>query len=623
MAESEQEKIFRTKVVPIMNKVRNDLGAKQAEEYRKQNTSLSGHMMSMAGGMMVDGGMSIQQATDFRLQKTGKWNSKTTEDYVKMVKKELQRQHINVDAAMEKKMIDKMVKDNIPKSSIDYVVRRGGSKTIFYTPPKGLDKKITEQAEKQYNPTIKEKAAGEILGVVTDYASCPIPLKVNILKAFPAFGIPSLCYYMNHSDKEGNKKTGNQKTVKFVPLWMLTQAGINNYATSTQDQLKKAHDWAKKNADYYEKLIARLHSKNHHSYISKGDGKEHTIEEAEIRLKEYRLFAQKTSSALDLSQIRSELPVSVDKLKTANASQLAEANSFVVRKVKYYGKKFEDCVKNNRLTYKDADRQGGEHTYDEYDIRCRQYILYAEKVQAEMARREVARQKKAEADKPTVSESVNSSESASVNGATQSASDSAQSKSTTTNWNNFFSEQGLSVSGDIWNNLGYIFSMLPDLVVGMFTGKNKNMTFKNNLLPLSMIMMGMFSRRNPLLKIILMGFGGMMLFKNASKSIIGEAVGGQPSNKTYKSYADEPLDSRIKDVAVKGNSMMATIDGMPMVVTIESPSAIDAYNKGKLPLNTLANAVLKKYDSEHGNLANTYEQKINESEEQTRNIGIR
>lgn len=254
-----------------------------------------------------------------------------------------------------------------------------------------------------------------------------------------------------------------------------------------------------------------------------------------------------------------------------------------------------------------------------------------------MARRETERQKKAKVDKPTVSDNVNSSESTSANFATQSVSNNVQSNSattstnphggmssTTTSWNNFLSEQGFSVGNDIWNNLGYIFAMLPDLVVGMFTGQNKNMTFKNNLLPLGMIMMGMFSRRNPLLKLILMGFGGMMLFKNASRAIIeDESTRQSSSSKTYKSYADEPLDSRIKDVVMKGNSMIATIDGLPMVVNIESPSAVDAYYKGKLPLNTLANAVLQKYDAQNGDLSKTYEEEISQAAEKTHNIAIR
>ena len=105
MAETAQDKIFRTKVIPIMNKVRNDLQSKQADELRAHSTSFAGLMAGAAG---PDGGMSSIQAHNDTLRYTGKWTSKTTEDYIEMVKKELKRQHITVNAAMEQKMIDKM-----------------------------------------------------------------------------------------------------------------------------------------------------------------------------------------------------------------------------------------------------------------------------------------------------------------------------------------------------------------------------------------------------------------------------------------------------------------------------------------------------------------------------------
>ena len=50
---------------------------------------------------MVDSQTQMQS-----LRYTGDCISKTAEDYIELVKKELQRQHITVDSAMEKKMID-------------------------------------------------------------------------------------------------------------------------------------------------------------------------------------------------------------------------------------------------------------------------------------------------------------------------------------------------------------------------------------------------------------------------------------------------------------------------------------------------------------------------------------
>ena len=44
MAESEQDRIFRKKVIPIMNKVRNELQDKMAAELKEHTTSFAGLM---------------------------------------------------------------------------------------------------------------------------------------------------------------------------------------------------------------------------------------------------------------------------------------------------------------------------------------------------------------------------------------------------------------------------------------------------------------------------------------------------------------------------------------------------------------------------------------------------
>lgn len=111
-----------------MDKVRNDLQDKQADEYRKHAFSLGG---LFAGAVGPDGGMSATAAYNDTINYTGKWNTKTTEDYIDMVKDELKRQHIMVDESIEKMMIDKMISDRIPKSSIDISSRNQHSKPFF------------------------------------------------------------------------------------------------------------------------------------------------------------------------------------------------------------------------------------------------------------------------------------------------------------------------------------------------------------------------------------------------------------------------------------------------------------------------------------------------------------
>ncbi len=114
-----------------MDNVRDRLLRNQADEFREHSFSFGS---LMAGAIGPDGGMAATQSYNDRLRYTGKWNSKTTEDYIEMVKKELKLVGVTVDAAMEKKMIDKMIKDKIPRSSIEYIIRKAATSTLFYLP---------------------------------------------------------------------------------------------------------------------------------------------------------------------------------------------------------------------------------------------------------------------------------------------------------------------------------------------------------------------------------------------------------------------------------------------------------------------------------------------------------
>ena len=172
MPESANERLFRTKVLPIMDKVIADLCHNQAEEIVKHTNSFP---YILNGTADPDGGMAAQAASFDTLRYTGKWNSKHTEDYINMVKDELKKQKITVTPEIEKMMIDKMIKDEVPKSSIEYIIRKAATNTIFYLPQamnkSPLEKHISEQAERQYNPSRIEKGAGYVLGATADYLS--------------------------------------------------------------------------------------------------------------------------------------------------------------------------------------------------------------------------------------------------------------------------------------------------------------------------------------------------------------------------------------------------------------------------------------------------------------------
>lgn len=162
--------IFTSKVVPIMDKVRSDLNSKCADEVEALQNSWA---YLGAGAAGPDGGAAAMSAQMTNLRHVGKWNSKTVEDYVEMVKKELKKHNIKVTADIEKKMIDKMIKEQVPKSSIEYIMKKAATSTIFYLPQavtsSPLQNHIEAQAEKRYNPSVFEKTAGWALGSAADY----------------------------------------------------------------------------------------------------------------------------------------------------------------------------------------------------------------------------------------------------------------------------------------------------------------------------------------------------------------------------------------------------------------------------------------------------------------------
>ena len=186
-------------------------------------------------------------------------------------------------------------------------------------------------------------------------------------------------------------------------------------------------------------------------------------------------------------------------------------------------------------------------------------------------------------------------------------------------WGGLFDSVGLTGFSDVFKNLGYVLAMLPDMMIGMFTGKTKSLSVQQNLLPIAAIVMGMFVR-NPLLKMLLIGLGGANLLNKATHEILGET----PSAKEvrYRPYADELLNARISHPQLNGNLLVATIDGIPCTVTLQE-SVVDAYQKGTLPINTLANAVLAKYDEQRMEVEQNYERQMAESEHREISRGIR
>lgn len=436
-----------------MDNVRDRLLRNQADEFREHSFSF-GNLM--AGAIGPDGGMAATQSYNDRLRYTGKWNSKTTEDYIEMVKKELKLVGVTVDAAMEKKMIDKMIKDKIPRSSIEYIIRKAATSTLFYLPQEvaksPLEKSMDAEAERRYNPSAWEKNTGRAIGSVTD------------LLCMGGFG-------------------GGWKT---AATWVGGDLVLSHFADKHEDRSDVP-------------LVIR-------------PGMEEEYRKAQKAVKQQEQKEEKQGS-------------------TAESKEVAEE--------------------------------------------------------------ETPTETPASPEQTPAEQAAGTPEQTNMDG-----------------WQGLLTSFGLNGIGDITHNLGYVLAMLPDMLVGLFTGKTKSINLKDNMMPIVSIVAGMFVR-NPILKLVLIGMGGLNLINKAGHEAMDNFKEQQHpetshSQTHYRVYPDEPLNGRIVNPEIRANCLVATIDRVPCTIALPD-RVVDAYTQGALPLNTLANAVLARHDQMRQMASENYE----------------
>ena len=471
---------FTTKVEPIMDRVMQDLRSRQAEETRRFMRSPAYILSGISG---PDGGMASQAIALDSLRVTGEWNSKTAEDYVEMVKAELRKEGITVTPQIEEMMIEKMARDQVPQSSIDYILRKAAGNSIFGLPEEArktpLQREIEERAEEMYNPTKVEKGIGWGLGAAADFATM------------------------------GGLGGGVVSGLKFVGADLAINAVIDTVDASQRKDVPK--------------VIAPGHEEE---WLAMNGGKQ---EETEPVQKEPAIQEQPP-----VEQMEPE-------------PQAVPASEETAKK--------------------------------------------------EVAQAPVQETKKSAPEQQAV-----------------------RAKSNTGGWQGILTGLGLNGIGDIGRNAGYILAMLPDILLGMFTGKTQSLGIKDNLVPIASIMAGLFVK-NPLLKMTLIGLGGANLINKAGHEQLAKRDGVSAesvSQNRYLQYEDQKMNPRIRDAQIQGNTLIASIDGIPVTVTLPD-KVMEAHAVGALPLGTLANAVLEKCDrmQEVSEARDRFEE---ESRSQTRGI---
>lgn len=552
---------FDGKLAPVMKQVRDDLTHKQLEERGRYQSSLAGVLASAnpyAGN------------TDFVLKQTGKWNSKTTEDYLEMcnqkiwkdknivkdlatiagewrnaVVKEIGRSKYDalskacgedlayayVAQRMEDLMIGKLVKDNTPKSTMDYIVRKAAQNSIWGLQEELMKSPLTVEiearGEKAYKPSKTEKFAGRATASVVDAVTMG---GIGSWKSLATLVGSDMALGYILDSKKGNAEQRKEQAMELsISKGVFGQNG--NAFTGFRSQAKKVN--ATDNG-YVKTLNSKLHNKIH--------------------------IPQKAFTPMAWTDNSFKFPFQKEQEKRNDPKYKNVPLIVAPGKEDAY---LEEKAKHDAAKVAEAER------------------IIKERNETE-ALQEDAEQQQSEDTQQEQPERDNS------NG-----------------WEGLLKNFGLNGFSDIGNNLGYVIAMLPDILVGLFTGKTQSLGLKDNMMPIAAILAGMFVK-NPLLKMTLIGMGGANLLNKAGHEALANKREGNDGNAVsygnttaqavqYKSYPDEPLNPRIANPVLQGNCLVATIDRVPY--TIQLPEhVVGAYQAGALPLNTIANAVLAKSD---------------------------
>lgn len=555
---------FDDKLAPVMKQVRDDLTHKQLEERGRYQSSLAGVLASTNP---------YADNTEFVLKQTGKWNSKTTEDYLAMcnqkiwkdknivkdlatiagewrnaVVKEIGRSKYDalskacgedlayayVVQRMEDLMIGKLVKDNTPKSTMDYILRKAAQNSIWGLQEELLKSplatEIEARGEKACKPSKTEKFAGRATASVVDTVTMG---GIGSWKSLATLvGSDMALGYILDSKKGNGEQRKEQAMELSISKGLFGQNG--NAFTGFRSQAKKVN--ATDNG-YVKTLNSKLHNKIH--------------------------IPQKAFTPMAWTDNRFKFPFQKDQEKRNDPKYKNVPLIVAPGKEDAY---LEEKAKHDAAKVAEAER------------------IIQEKKDAEAQQTETDEQQQAQSEEEQQEQPENDNS----NG-----------------WEGLLKNFGLDGFSDIGNNLGYVIAMLPDILVGLFTGKTQSLGLKDNMMPIAAILAGMFVK-NPLLKMTLIGMGGANLLNKAGHEALANKQEGNDGNAVsygnttaqavqYKSYPDEPLNPRIATPVLQGNCLVATIDRVPY--TIQLPEhVVGAYQAGALPLNTLANAVLAKSD---------------------------
>ena len=594
---------FSSSVAPIMDQVRREVSDKQLKEFKEYSDSFAGMLSMVASPMGGPSSASLQMAT-----RTGVWSQLKTEDFVIMCQERIGKsEQISADLKLiaddwrkelidtvgrerydtmsgelgtdlayaytsfrvERLMIDRLIQQNMPKSSLDYVIKSAAESSLLGLPAQlqrsPLDRIIADASEKAYGPSLLEKGTSKVIGFGMDTVttgSFSSWASLGKLALFEVVSDGASAIYDATREKNGEPS-----------VEQLISRGVFGSDKNILDTFcrESKHIDPHEN-DYMKGLNEKMQGR--------------------LRLiPEDNLAWMKEIGWQPVLKLDIERMMKNDLFDTSSALLPNNKNG---RNVKYASLDIPAVV-----------RPGKEEAYLAMQEERTKQLAEPTKKTVPVPNNMVTSDEKVMSDGQEVVPIPEQTSSQKQMASSPQASSSGQS-----GWGNMLSSVGLSDMGSVGRNMGYTISMLPDLLVGLFTGKTKSLKLMDNLFPIASILMGLFSK-NPLIKMLLVGLGGMNLMNKAGHEALEKKAPTAVQTaglekREYKAYADEPLNPRVSNPEIKGDYLLATVDRVPC--TIRLPEAtVSAYRNGALPLNTLVNAVLTKSDELRAMAQENYE----------------
>lgn len=564
-------------IAGIMDDVRRDLTQKQGEERAEWNLSLGGILSAMADASHCAPGIDTSSQI---LKATGEWNSKTTEDYLVMCKeavvkdKELYHDIVDLTIEWRKAMVESIGRERYDRASKQIGCDLASAYVDYRLQQTMIDRLIDKETPKSTAEYIIRKAAGESL-----------------------FGLP---YTLNRSPLEAQIAAEAEAKYK-ANGWEWGGAKAASFAIDTVATMG-CGSWANlAKLAGVEVVFAGVEA-----YVdSKKKDNTITIEQC---------ISQGIFGSGENENVFDSIKTKAGWLDAANSEGVARINSnlkrpvgtfslggFISRGAKTLFAPLASFAGNVKKTVEQvAQNSNGEQSQQGNNVSS------TRSAEAELAARSsnptseqsMEDNTRKEAEKPD-DDKIRQEQEANQEG-----------------WGSLMSDLGFTGLGDIGHNLGYVIAMMPDIIVGMLTGKTQSLHLRDNLIPMASVVAGLFVK-NPILKMVLIGMGGLNLVNKAGHESLERH--NNPDGPRFKRYENQELNPRITGPVINGNCLVANIDRTPCSVMLPD-NVVAAYQSGALPLNTLANAVLARHDANSLMAQENYRAATQENQSQTRQI---